>query len=148
MIDSSALPFQIKICGLTQPQQAIDAWEAGADAIGLNFFEDSIRYVAAEQALLVTSAVASQTHTPVKPKLKVVGVFVNHSPEQIIDLTTRLELDGIQLHGDETVEFFTNLKKLVIRQLGSNPCPFFRSSPSYSTQEPTQKRSIGGRPQR
>jgi len=107
------------------PQQAIDARAAGADAIGLNFFEPSIRFVTAEQAAKITAAARSKTPEQPPPATLLVGVFVNHSVEQILELTTQLDLDGIQLHGDETVEFFTNLKGLVAGQFDSNSCPFF-----------------------
>ena len=125
MTNSSKTPFQIKICGLTQPQHAIDARNAGADAIGLNFFKPSIRYVSAEQASSIATAARSQPQDHRSPIPRVVGVFVNHSPEQIIALTTRVKLDGIQLHGDETIEFFADLKNLITDQFDSNACPFF-----------------------
>ena len=118
-------PFQIKICGLTLPQQAIDAKEAGADAIGLNFYEPSIRWVSPEQAASIATAARRQSPSQTTNAPKVVGVFVNHPPEQILELATRLELDGIQLHGDETVEIFAELKNLVVGKFASNSCPFF-----------------------
>ena len=120
-----SLPFQIKICGLTHPQHAIDAMEAGADAIGLNFFEPSIRFVSAEKASLIAAAARSEVSGPTTHSPKVVGVFVNHTLEQILALATSLQLDGIQLHGDETVDFFTAVKKAVVQQFDSDSCPFF-----------------------
>lgn len=125
MTNSPALPFQIKICGLVRPQQAIDARAAGADAIGLNFFEPSIRFVSADQAVKISVAARQQTLDQPHAVPQVVGVFVNHSAEQILDLTTRIELDGIQLHGDETVDFFKQLKALVAARSASSSSPFF-----------------------
>ena len=122
MSTSPPLPFQIKICGLTKPQQAVDAREAGADAIGLNFYEPSIRFVTNEQALAIAKAVRNTTHE--RPPC-VIGVFVNHSRDQIIQLAAAVGLDGIQLHGDETIDFFTDLKKSVAKQFRSTPLPFF-----------------------
>ena len=124
MSKSPLLPFQIKICGLTKPQQAIDARAAGADAIGLNFFEPSIRHVSGDQALAIADAARCETRTQARPP-RVVGVFVNHSPGQIIQLLETIGLDGIQLHGDETVDFFVELKMAIAERFKSEPLPFF-----------------------
>ena len=125
MTHSPPPPFQIKICGLTRPQQALDARVAGADAIGLNFFEPSIRSVSAEQASLIAAAARSLAPSQIQPAPRVIGVFVNHSPKKILELATILKLDGIQLHGDETVDFFVDLRDAFVRKLGSNSIPFF-----------------------
>ena len=140
MNHSPALPFQIKICGLTLPQQALDAREAGADAIGLNFFESSIRFVSPQQAAVIAAAARGQAPNQTNPATRVVGVFVNHSLEQILKLATNLQLDGIQLHGDETVDFFTELKNAFVSEFSkfskfeSTQIPFFvralRTQPS------------------
>ena len=122
---SPPFPFRIKICGLTKPQQAIDARTAGADAIGLNFFEPSIRYVSSNQAFEIAKAVRQNPNTTDKRTPRVVGVFVNHSLDQIIQLVKTVGLDGIQLHGDETVEFFNDLKKSLAEQLTADSQPFF-----------------------
>ena len=116
-----ALPFQVKICGLTSPQQAADAVAAGADAIGLNFYEPSVRYITEKEAVLIANTTRGKTQsTP-----KIVGVFVNHPVDQILQFTTSVKLDGIQLHGDETVEFFANLKEAVAKNFELNSRPFF-----------------------
>ena len=125
MAHPPTLPFQIKICGLTQPQQAIDARDAGADAIGLNFYQPSIRCVSDEQAAQITSTARSQTPNQSKPAPRVVGVFVNHSLDKILELATSLQLDGIQLHGDETVDFFMELKNLIVSESGTKAARFF-----------------------
>jgi len=128
-LKSSTPPFQIKICGLTKPQQAVDARTAGADAIGLNFFETSIRYVAPDQALAIAQATrfksgTSDQRTPQPSPPQLVGVFVNHSIDEIIRLVITIGLDGIQLHGDETIDFFKDLKQALADQFKSVQ-PFF-----------------------
>ena len=125
MFNSSTLPFQIKICGLTQPQHAIDARDAGADAIGLNFFESSIRYTPEEQALLIAASARSKPATPTQAIPQIVGVFVNHSIDRILQLASSVKLDGIQLHGNETVEFFAELQKAAAECFDPNGQPFF-----------------------
>ena len=107
------------------PQQAIHARTAGADAIGLNFFEPSIRYVTNDQALAIARAARRQSNTINDRPPKVVGVFVNHSLDQIMQLVKTVDLDGIQLHGNESVDFFKKLKKAVAEQFKSDALPFF-----------------------
>ena len=125
MANSTSLPFQIKICGLTKPQQAIDASTAGADAIGLNFFEPSIRYVSTAQALPIAQALRDNPPTNGKPTPRVVGVFVNHTQQEILHLTKTIGLDGIQLHGDETINFFQGLRSAIAETFPDDSRPFF-----------------------
>jgi len=89
--------FHIKICGITNPEDALAAVHAGADALGLNFYPDSRRYLPVEEAAEVVCVIPSQVAR--------VGVFVNASTEQIVSAVSRLALDWVQLHGNETPEF-------------------------------------------
>lgn len=75
--------------------------DAGADAIGLNFFADSPRSVDVETA--------SEIALALPPEVAKVGVFVNHSVAEIEEIAYRVNLDTIQLHGDETVDFVQQL---------------------------------------
>jgi phosphoribosylanthranilate isomerase len=94
--------FQIKICGITNPADALLAAHAGADAIGLNFFARSPRRVELDQALAIADALAGQGVVKV-------GLFVNHSIEEVCRTFDQLGLDLIQLHGDEPPEFLAEL---------------------------------------
>ena len=93
--------FRIKICGVTNPDDARLAAKVGADAIGLNFFAGSKRYLTPDTAITVAQAIPSGV-------LKV-GVFVNAEPQLVCERFDRLRLDLIQLAGDETPEFVANL---------------------------------------
>jgi phosphoribosylanthranilate isomerase len=93
--------FQIKICGITTANDAVMASQAGADALGLNFFPKSPRFLAPDRAAAVASAVPAGV-------LKV-GLFVNASAQDICERFDRLGLDLIQLHGDESPEFHVKL---------------------------------------
>ena len=85
--------FRIKICGITRPVDARIVALAGADAIGLNFFPDSTRYV--------DLAAAAKIIGDLRGPIAKVGVFVN-SPIKSVQLTAdELKLDWVQLHGDE-----------------------------------------------
>lgn len=85
--------FQIKICGITSATDARVVADAGADAIGLNFYAGSPRCVSAEQASQIVRDLPSEVLR--------VGVFVNARPNEILALVERLQLDAVQLHGDE-----------------------------------------------
>ncbi|MHB8784383.1 MAG: phosphoribosylanthranilate isomerase, partial [Desulfobacteria bacterium] len=85
--------FRIKICGVTRPEEAAHAVACGAEAIGINFFPGSPRFVTEDTALEIVGAVADRA--------EVVGVFVNESPEAIAALCGRLGIRRVQLHGDE-----------------------------------------------
>ncbi len=87
------MAFRIKICGITNLDDARAAVEAGADAIGLNFFSKSRRFVDPQRA----QQIAEQTPAGVRK----VGIFVNFDAEQIVDTMERVGLDAVQLHGDE-----------------------------------------------
>jgi len=85
--------FRIKICGVTRPEDAVYAVACGAEAIGINFFPGSPRFVPAILAREIVEAVSDRA--------EVVGVFVNESPETIVALCGRLGIRRVQLHGDE-----------------------------------------------
>jgi len=85
--------FRIKICGVTRPEDAAHAVACGAEAIGINFFPGSPRFVAAAVAREIVGTVADRA--------EVVGVFVNQSPETIVSLCGRLGIRRVQLHGEE-----------------------------------------------
>ncbi len=87
------LPFQIKICGITTLEDAQVAQDVGADAIGLNFVASSPRYVSPADAALITPQLA--------PDLQKVGVFVNATSAEILQIVQQVGLTAVQLHGDE-----------------------------------------------
>ncbi len=93
--------FRIKICGITKPADARLAAEAGADAIGLNFYAQSPRYVSIEAAREIAAAV--------RPSVRKVGVFVNAAVDEIRATMAELALDLAQLHGDEPPDFLAAL---------------------------------------
>lgn len=102
--------FHVKICGITSAADAQVAAAAGADAVGLNFYPKSPRFVSLEQARAIVRALPSST-------LKV-GVFVNSSPGDVRRVFEDVGLDLVQLHGDETSRDIERLKDLpVIRAL-------------------------------
>lgn len=93
--------FRIKICGLSSPVDARRVAEAGADAIGLNFYPKSLRCVSIEQARTIAAAASG---------LLKVGLFVNERPELIREVAQAVGLDCLQLHGDEPIDVLDELK--------------------------------------
>ena len=98
--------FRIKICGITTPEDAELAADAGADAIGLNFYAQSKRFVEPE----VAQEIAART----RPEVAKVGVFVNESIGTIEDLVQQVPLDYVQLHGDEPPEALQSLADIPV----------------------------------
>jgi phosphoribosylanthranilate isomerase len=96
--------FRVKICGITTVNDALLAAEAGADAIGLNFYAASPRYCPSSQAKAIAGAIGSQVCK--------VGVFVNASADEIRRAVAEVGLDLVQLHGDEPPEFVRSLRPL------------------------------------
>ncbi len=87
---------RVKICGITRVEDALNAVNAGADAIGLVFYAASPRCVSIEQAKNIGLAMP--------PYVSVVGLFVNASTAEIQSVLSQVHLDVIQFHGDETAE--------------------------------------------
>ena len=87
---------RVKICGITRPEHARAAAGAGADAIGLVFYEPSPRYVSRDRARAVCEVLP--------PLVSVVGVFVNPEPREIEAAVEGLPVDLLQFHGEEPPE--------------------------------------------
>ncbi len=95
----------IKICGITRLQDAISVQQAGANAIGLNFYSGSKRAIGQETARRLTSSlqISDDGAEDNSPGMEIVGVFVNASPEMIVQTVTSVRLTAVQFHGDESV---------------------------------------------
>ena len=97
---------QVKICGITNQEDALFASRCGAAALGFIFYPSSPRFIKPADAKIVCRAVPD---TVIK-----VGVFVNEKPEVIKSIVNDCALDMIQLHGDETPEFCRQLPASMI----------------------------------
>jgi phosphoribosylanthranilate isomerase len=99
--------LRIKICGLTTPQDAVAAIEAGADALGFNFFPGSKRYVRPE--------IAGSWIAELPQGVDKVAILVNPSWDEAIAAATVTGITGLQLHGAETPAFCRRLLEGGIR---------------------------------
>ncbi|NVB80143.1 MAG: phosphoribosylanthranilate isomerase [Kofleriaceae bacterium] len=100
---------RVKICGVTLPDDAARVSAAGADFIGLNFWPRSKRYVDPERAPMLAS-VARGAGTS-----KLVGVFVDPDVDEVLAVTAQVDLDIIQLHGDEDPDQVQRISRAVYR---------------------------------
>ena len=95
---------KIKICGIKTLKDAVAAIDAGADYLGFNFYLKSVRFIEKHACAEITSVLKKE-----HPHIKLVGVFVNSSVEEVKDILNACSLDLAQLHGDETFEMLNGL---------------------------------------
>jgi phosphoribosylanthranilate isomerase len=96
---------RVKICGVTNWPDAQAACEAGADLLGFNFYEKSLRRV--------STADAAQMRAKLPAGVEAVGVFVNASPVDIISLRSFVRFGVAQLHGDESPAIVADVARTV-----------------------------------
>lgn len=99
----------VKICGITRVEDALAAVEAGASAIGFVFWPGSPRAIDPDRARAIRSMLPASVTT--------VGVFVNQAASDVNRVAAAAELDAVQLHGDETVPYLTEIDRTVIKAL-------------------------------
>ncbi len=109
---------QIKICGITNQQDAYIAAMLGADFIGINFYPRSPRFVKPEKAHKIVSFLKAEY-----PQVKTVGVFVNATRAEIRERKADCDFDLIQLHGDESYAFMRDMELPVIKALRIKTAP-------------------------
>jgi phosphoribosylanthranilate isomerase len=96
---------RVKVCGITNLEDALSALEAGADMLGFNFYARSPRYVSPDAARKIIERLAAG--------VSCVGVFVNEpAPADVERIAREAGLGAVQLHGDETPEYCQSLRGL------------------------------------
>ncbi|MDP4193681.1 MAG: phosphoribosylanthranilate isomerase [Bacteroidota bacterium] len=97
----------VKICGITNLEDALFCEQLGADMLGFVFYNKSKRFISFDSAKKIIEGLS--------PKTKKVGVFVNE-PVEIVNLyAEKLKLNTVQLHGDETPEYAFQINHPVIK---------------------------------
>lgn len=117
---------KVKICGITNLEDALLSAKFGADALGFNFYAKSPRYIAPEKAREIIEQLP--------PEILKVGVFVNESLEKICEIAETAKLGALQLHGEETPEFARELKA----KTGLEIIKAFRVSPEFKPEDVLQ----------
>jgi phosphoribosylanthranilate isomerase len=97
---------RIKICGLTQVDEALECLDAGADLVGLNFHTRSSRFVEVKRAAEILSALSMPAQA--------VGLFVDRPPAEIAGVARKLGLSIVQLHGSEPPGDLSSLAEFMI----------------------------------
>jgi phosphoribosylanthranilate isomerase len=104
---------RVKICGIRDAAHARVAADAGADAIGLNFFPESPRYVMPREAARIA--------TSLPPYVSAVGLFVNASEAEIRAILEAVPLDLLQFQGDEGADFCESFGRPYVRAVSMAP---------------------------
>lgn len=97
--------FRVKICGVTTTEDALGAVQAGADAIGVNFYRPSPRFVEESRAREIAAVLPEG--------VKCVGVFVNPELAEL-ETAASLGLHAVQLHGDESPALLAHYRALPV----------------------------------
>jgi len=104
---------RVKICGITRLQDALDAIDAGADALGFVFYEPSPRYIAPESAASIIAQLP--------PFVTTTALFVNETEAQVKAIAELTGIDILQFHGDETPEYCRQFTRPYFKALRMSP---------------------------
>ncbi len=130
----------VKICGITSVEDAQAVEQAGADAVGLMFYEGSPRYIALEQAKAI---VDSLSNTIVR-----VGVFVNSEESFVRQAMEICTLNMLQFHGDETPEYCARFEIMTLKAIRVSDESSLREMERYSADgfllDAFSENSLGG----
>ncbi len=99
--------MKVKVCGITNIEDALMCESFGAEALGFIFYKNSKRYISPESALKIIDSLS--------PFTMKVGVFVNELPDEVNKIAKEIKLNAVQLHGDETPDDSTKINYPVIK---------------------------------
>jgi len=116
---------RVKICGITSIADGLTAAEAGADMIGLMFYEQSPRYITLPQAVEISRALP--------PFVLRVGVFVNADEDLVTRAIAECGLSLLQFHGDESSEFCTQFGIMSMKALRMRDAESLNQLEQYHT---------------
>ncbi len=114
---------KVKICGITNLEDALMAVEAGADALGFVFFQGSSRYISPDEAADVIRRLP--------PFVQTVGLFVNEEAATVNLLADRCGLDVVQLHGDESPDYCAEIRRRIIKAFRVKDSASLDTLPQY-----------------
>lgn len=130
----------VKICGLTSAADALAAAEAGADMLGLMFYEKSPRHI----SLKTATEIARQ----LPPFVVKVGVFVNAPEDTVLRAIGECGLNLLQFHGDETPEYCSLFPVMTVKAIRIRDAESLKQLPAYQTNawllDTWQRDQLGG----
>ncbi|MHC4911388.1 MAG: phosphoribosylanthranilate isomerase [Planctomycetota bacterium] len=103
------LIVKVKICGITNYEDASAAIDMGADMLGFNFYPESPRFLQLEKAVEIINKLPAF--------IDIAGIFVNSRPGQIREAISKCQLDWVQLHGDESPKFCRSFLSLNVKTM-------------------------------
>ena len=131
---------KVKICGITNAIDANAAVQAGADALGFIFYEDSPRYIRPDLAAEIISGLP--------PFVSTVGVFVNASIDMTNEVCWSTGIHIAQLHGDESPNFCRELRTPIIKAIRVRDKSWVSNAEKYSVKaillDSFSKKQYGG----
>lgn len=104
---------RVKICGFTRVEDAVDAVDAGADAIGLVFYRKSPRYVEIEKAAAIVKALPAF--------VSVIALVANEDDRRIREIIKRIDPDCLQFHGNEASDVCRRYGKRYLKAIAMRP---------------------------
>lgn len=116
---------RVKICGITNLADALAAAEAGADALGLNFYEKSPRHISLKAAAEISKQLP--------PFVLRVGLFVNAPEERVMRAVGECGLTMLQFHGDEPPEFCTQFGLMSMKAFRIRDAESLKELPKFAT---------------
>jgi len=119
------MSVKVKICGITSVADGQMAAEAGADMIGLMFYEQSPRHITLPQAVEISRALS--------PYVLRVGVFVNPDEELVLRAISECGLNLLQFHGDEPSDFCTQFGVFSVKALRVRDAETIEALGNYDT---------------
>ncbi len=129
---------KVKICGVTSVADALIAAEAGADALGFNFYPPSPRCVSPEQAAAIIRTLP--------PFVARVGVFVNPKADEVGRAITECGLDTLQFHGDETPAFCRQFGLKVLKAFRIRDGESLKAMPAFAEEAWLLDSHVAGQP--
>ena len=131
---------RVKICGITSVADGLVAAEAGAEMIGLMFYEQSPRYIALTTAVEIARALP--------PFVLKVGVFVNPPEDFVLRAIAECGLNLLQFHGDESSDFCTQFGVMSLKALRIKDADSLKQLEHYQTDafllDAHSKQGLGG----
>ena len=133
---------QIKICGITRLEDAALAQEQGCDLLGFIFTRQSPRFIEPQNAASIIEIIKQ------KGSVKIAGVFKDQPLEEVLSIAEALDLDYVQLHGEEDENYIARIDRPVIKAIvygtgeGKKALARYRSCSTILLDLPKQKMAV------